>query len=247
MTWQEVAEAVKVTKTILIPIGSTENGGPHLPLSNETEVAVEIAKRAGIKLGSIVAPPIYFGVSEQHMGFPGTISVRSQSLVNLLLDICDSFQRHGLKNMIFVNGHSGNTPALQMVASELRQSKGIIAAVAQWFSMIPGGEIRKIVDRVYHAGEAETSIMLAVNKDAVRMNRLVSEVPKVKSKFLGFDFYAAGPKAIFPYQIKEVTKSGVIGDATKASLAKGEQILELAVKYLVDLVHDIESGKLPGT
>lgn len=247
MTWEEVADAVKETQTILIPIGSTENGGPHLPLSNETEVAFEIARRAGLALGSFVAPPIYFGVSEQHMDFPGTISIKNQTLVNLLLDICESFQRHGLRNMILVNGHSGNAPALQMVASELRQSKGVIAAVAQWFTMIPGGEIKKIVERVYHAGEAETSIMLAVNKDAVRPGKLVSELPEIKSKFLGFDFYASGPKAIFPYQIKEVTNSGVIGDATKASLAKGEQLLQLAVKYLVELVRDIESGKLPGT
>ena len=64
MTWQEVADAVKETKTILIPIGSTENGGPHLPLSNETEVALEIARKAGYELGSLVAPPIYFGASE---------------------------------------------------------------------------------------------------------------------------------------------------------------------------------------
>ncbi len=247
MTWQEVADAVKETKTILIPIGSTENGGPHLPLSNETEVALEIARKAGYELGSLVAPPIYFGVSEQHIDFPGTTSIKSQTLVNMLLDICGSFQRHGLRNMIFVNGHSGNTPALQMAASELRQTKGIVAAVTQWFTMIPGGEIKKIVERVYHAGEAETSIMLAVNKSAVRVDKLVSELPEVKSKFLGFDFYASGPKAIFPYQIKEVTTSGVIGDATKASLVKGEQILELAVKYLVELVRDIETSKLPGT
>ena len=81
----------------------------------------------------------------------------------------------------------------------------------------------------------------------VGLDKLVSELPEVKSKFLGFDFYAPGPKAIFPYQIKEVTTSGVIGDATKASLVKGEQILELAVKYLVDFVRDIETSKLPGT
>jgi creatinine amidohydrolase len=245
MTWEEVRDALGTTKTILIPTGSTENAGPHLPLSNETEVAVEIARRAADKLAVFVAPPLYFGISEQHMAFAGTISIRPDSFAGVIRDMCTSFHRHGFKYMIIVNGHSGNTPTLQAVASELRQNLGIVTAVTQWFTMIPGNEIKKVVERVYHAGEAETSLMLAVNKEAVRRNKLVSEVPEVKSKFLAFDFYAPGPKAIFPYPIKEVTKSGVIGDATKASLEKGEQILELAVKYLVEFVLDLESGKLP--
>lgn len=245
MTWPEVRKALQRTRMILIPIGSTENQGPHLPLGSETDVAFEIAKRGARDVGAVVAPPLYLGFSAQHLSFPGTISLPSEVLAGVVRHVCKSLHKHGFTRLVIVNGHAGNTPILQTVASDLKYHDGISVAVMQWFSMIPGSEIKKIVERVYHAGEAETSLMLAVDEEAVDLTKAVSEIPKSTSEFFAYDFYAPGPKVIYPYRIGDLTKSGTVGNATKASKEKGEKLLELAVKYLVAFLLDFERGKLP--
>ena len=112
MSWPEVAKLAKQKKTVLIPVGSIEQHGPHLPLNCDLTAAWEVSLRVARKIGAVVAPPIIPGVSTHHMPFPGTITLSPSTFIKVVKEYCASISRHGFKELVLVNGHGGNSASL---------------------------------------------------------------------------------------------------------------------------------------
>jgi len=232
MTWKELEAKLKETKTVIIPFGSTEEHGYHLPLSTDCHIAHELAKRVGTRTSALVAPPLCYGVCRRSEPFPGTITVGLDTLRSLAVEVAESLYSQGLKNMVFLPGHLGSAQlvSLELSARELlrRHSdlKLAIIRLTEILKELPAG----LIDEPFgHGGEVETSIMLALAPQYVRMEEATAETPSF-------------PPHLFGRDSRRFMKSGIIGDATKATHEKGEVILELFVKEISKVVWQLEQG-----
>src|SRR4051794_40496296 len=162
MTWPEIEEVVERTTTVLIPMGSNEQHGPHLPEGTDTYVPIHLAEGVARRTGVPIGPPLWLTTCEQHMGFAGTISLRPTTLIALLRDVAESLSRHGFRDIVLLNGHLGGAhPALLSAADELQRD---IPGAKLWdidLNAIAADELRAICDSdtFPHAEELEVSQM----------------------------------------------------------------------------------------
>ncbi|WP_309493627.1 creatininase family protein [Candidatus Hecatella orcuttiae] len=234
MNWKELEKALRETKTVIVPCGSTEEHGYHLPLSTDTLIACEIARRTAERVNVLVAPPINYGVCRSTGSFPGTLTISLDALRALVEEICESLHAHGFRNIILLPGHLG---AAQMVGLELAAQKlvekhqDLSMAVVRWEEAIKKLTGTVLKDpRDGHAGEAETSLMLALKPELVRMEKTVDEHPRF-------------PEHLVVAKPGDYLKSGVMGSPTKASREKGEKILEALVREVEELVKRMEKRR----
>ncbi len=210
MTWPD---AERAATTLLVPLGSTEQHGPHLPLDTDTRIAVAWCERAADRSGSLtVAPPVAYGSSGEHSDFAGTLSIGTPVLTQLLVELGRSavppFER-----VVFVNGHGGNHAAVTEAATVLN-SEGRIC-LASW-PRLPNADA--------HAGRTETSIMLAIAPNLVRRDRAESGNTTPISELI--DHLRTGG-------LRPVAPSGVLGDPTGATAEEGDRLLALLVEQLL--------------
>ena len=189
--------------TLIVPVGSTEQHGPHLPLDTDTRIAVALAHRVGADLGHLTAPAIAYGASGEHQGFPGTVSIGTAALTAVLIEYgrsaCDWASR-----LVFVNGHGGNTEALRAAVRLLRTE----GRDAVWTSAsTDGGDA--------HAGHTETSLLLYLSPHLVLVERFVAGNVEPLSELMA-RMRRGGVAA--------VSASGVLGDPGTATAAAGEQL-----------------------
>lgn len=210
-TWTEIA-ALGPRPTLVIPVGSTEQHGPHLPLDTDTRLAIALAEAAVADLPDVVVgPAVAYGASGEHEGFAGTVSIGTDALAALLVELARSaippFER-----VIFVNGHGGNAAA---VAHAVRRSSVEGRAVASWSPRVDDGDA--------HAGHVETSLLLALAPEVVRLDLLArgNTTPLVD---LADALKADGVALHSP--------SGVLGDPTTASAAAGRRLFANLVAEL---------------
>ena len=217
LTWPEVPPAGPV---LVVPVGSVEQHGPHLPLDTDIRVAAVIARRAvercatapGADGAVVLAPALPYGASGEHEAFPGTISIGTAALERVLVELGRSASRWAAR-IALVNGHGGNLDALRAAVALLR-SEGRDAA---WFPCVfPGGDA--------HAGETETSVLLAEDPEAVREDRVAPGETAPIGALLD-RLRAEGVAAVAP--------TGVLGDPTTATAERGAALLDGAVDRLV--------------
>jgi len=237
----EVEEYAKSGKPLLIPIGSVEQHGPHLPVGTDTIIAYEIALKVAKEIDAIVAPPIYYGNSMSMVGMYGTLSVSPQTLSAYILDLCKSASEIGFKRIIFINGHGGNVEAFDIIGHIARCMNLTIIRIDWW--IIASQEISEIVGKIAHADEGETSVMLAVKPELVKMEKAVkdSKAREVYEKL------TSGKPRNMPkiyVHFKTWTKTGVIGDATKATKEKGDRIVDAVVKNIVNFLKNLDKVSL---
>ena len=231
MTWEEVDKALHKTKTIILPFGSTEEHGYHLPLSTDYLVAYEIAKRVAEKNNVLVAPPICYGVCRMGRDFPGTITIGIDTLRGLVRDIITSIYDQGFRNIIILSGHLGGAHIIgieieaQKIKREYDDIKIAIIRSDRILKKLPDGVIED--DFFGHAGEIETSLMLALAPDLVRTEKRTSEIP-------------AFPDHMVISDPRKFMSSGIIGNATKANLQKGNKILEILIQGIVEVIEKID-------
>lgn len=231
MSWVDAGEYFKKCDVAILPVGSTEQHGPHNPLGTDHLIAYHLALEAGRRTGVLVLPPVPFGVSEHHSTFPGTVWVSEEAFKAYLLDIALSLRSHGVRKLVIVNGHGGNLGALRSLAMDLRE-RGMLAVIYQWWTLREvaqlGGE-----DEAGHAGALETSLNLYLNSGAVKMERAVDEEP-AKLPIDGL--------AVTAEYTVDRTRSGVYGVSTSASRERGEKVFRAAVDALVRLVEVVRDG-----
>ena len=243
MTWPQVEERLKESNIAIVPVGSTEQHGPALPLDNDHYAATQIATMVAEKLWDdvkvVVTPPIAFGYSPHHMGFKGTITLRESTLSDVIIDVCTSLASHGFKKIVLINGHGGNTTAIGNALHSLHENIDSQVFNIDWWT-VASDKILEVATRpVYHACDMETSVSMYLGQQVLE-NKLVDEPGK--SPVPGFvdpDLFAPPPKVSMMYSMKDITNSGVVGYATKATKEKGKQIAEVALKRAVKFITEL--------
>ncbi|HVW44510.1 MAG TPA: mycofactocin biosynthesis peptidyl-dipeptidase MftE [Amycolatopsis sp.] len=219
LTWPELPER----GILLIPLGAVEQHGPHLPYTVDTEIAVALCRRVSERRADvIVAPPLPFGSSGEHAGFPGTLSIGQDATETVLVELGRSAD--AFAGVLFVCGHGGNAEPLRRALETLRYEGRNVGA---WGPSGPPDDT--------HAGRLETSVMLALRPQAVRVDRLEPGATAPLPDLID-DLRAGGVRAVSP--------NGVLGDPTGAGAEEGERTLSRWAKALLNAVETLTSGAM---
>jgi creatinine amidohydrolase len=236
MRWPDVEELLKRTKLILVPTGSIEQHGPHLPLYSDVVAPLEVSILLAKQLGTVVAPSVRPGVSAHHMPFAGTITLQAQTFIAVVKDYARSLASHGFDPIIFINGHGGNSAALSIATAESRNELSPTKVIGfNWWDFIPK-ELGKGLsfEDGFHANAQETSWTLYLRPDQVRMERAKREMPEASESIkMSESFYASTFRTF-----KDVTSSGILGDATKANKEWGKEMIEGAANNIAQAIND---------
>jgi len=236
MAWPEAQEALKSARLGLVPVGSLEQHGPHLGMASDAAQSYEFAKRVAeaVHPKAIMTAAVAFGVSAHHMAFPGTVSIRPQTLIALLEDIGTSLNRHGVTHVLFVNGHGGNRDALGVATERLRFEHGIKAAHCLW-PMLGWAEGMQAASskRVGHSCELEVSMAMHLSPRLVKADRLS------EGEFIDAPLRHTGPFGVaVPRGFHEITANGAFEGAPKARPELGAIIAEAALGRIVEFIDD---------
>lgn len=243
MTWPEVAEAVKAgATTVILPLGATEQHGPHLPLGTDTIRAAALADRLAEKLpGSLVAPALPFGCSDEHSGFPGLLGLEAETLARVILDLARRLAGWGARRLVLLSAHGGNGEALDHALALLRKELPDLVAWANGNLETIAPALLEVARREdispnvlgLHAGEGETSELLHLRPDLVSMHRCTPGFTGDMEDILD-RLHAGG--------LKPVTTSGVLGDPTHAAAGRGSRYLNALADDLAAALRDEADG-----
>ncbi len=245
---------------ILVPIGSCEMHGDHLPLGTDVFNAHEVCKRAAAIADVPYAPPLWLGYSPQHLREPesgmGTITLRASTYVEVLYDLSKCLIHHGFNRLIFVNGHTSNVKVTDPIMRRLRYETGALIAMFKPYGERYLGLIEDLMENPpeetpgWHASEQETSIMLAYDERLVRMDRAKNSrakapewLPEGFSKddgawdaaYRGYEYF------YFPMDHNEFAKDGVIGNPLRATAEKGEAIFDRFAEHLAGAIEELKT------
>jgi creatinine amidohydrolase len=245
LTWQQVKALPDKENTLVIqPIGAIEQHGPHLPLVVDAAIATAVVGKALHQLDSRIPayalPPLCYGKSNEHGAFPGTITLSAQTLMAVLMEMAMSLYRAGFRKLVLVNAHGGQPQVLEIVARDLRQQQGDfnVFPLSVWGAPHCAAEL--VGDDEYaqgiHAGDVETSVMLALLPEQVDMTKAVRDFP---SAFAPGSLLSLEGRLPTAWTMADLSKSGVVGDATAATAAKGEAILSSLAEGWVSVFEEI--------
>jgi creatinine amidohydrolase len=249
LTWTEIDQMPdRENVVILQPIGAIEQHGPHLPLIVDAAISTAVLGKALEQLEPEVPayalPPLYYGKSNEHWHFPGTITLSAQTLMALLLEVGQSLHRAGFRKLAFVNGHGGQPQVLEMVARDLHQQLDLMVfPLFVWQVPNCAAELLTPQEQALgiHAGDAETSLLLSILPDQVKMEAAVCEYPPLPQQSL----LSLEGKLPFAWTTRDISRSGVIGDPTPATQAKGDQILASLAAGWTQVIRDIYRFQQP--
>lgn len=225
MTWPEAKRAI-ARRPVLVPIGSTEQHGHHMPLGTDHFIAERLAHAAAERTSCVVAPTLPYGISSEHRQFPGTVWVSFEAFRAFLGDVCRSMARHGAGKIILVNGHGGQVFAAQYLARELRD-EGIYLGIHEWWEgLTPEFDKKTFGAAARHWGHAcakETALGLTLFPDAVKMSRARDLPTNWGPRLRG------GVKTL---DCADFAPTGGIGYPTAATRRMGEKTFDFAVENL---------------
>ena len=250
MSWEEARDLRdRGPCVVLMPVGSVEQHGLHLPLGTDSMVAIAIAEDAARKTSAIVVPPMWFGWSPHHLALPGSISVRAEVLLELLYDVVSSLARHGFVRFIVINGHRiVNIPWIQIAAERAQRELNVRMAIFDPAYM--SKEIGQELDfgPVGHAEEIETSQMRHVKPDLVRMERARDFAAHAQRKLYHVDpAYPGDTLCYVPGTARDLARSvgesgGTGGSPTRSSPEKGRRLHEHLVMRLVETIEEMRGA-----
>ncbi len=244
LTWPEAKSRFKEVDVALLPVGSIEQHGPHLPLDCDSfdanYLAVKVAENC-MDPKPLVLPLMPYGVSYHHEDFSGTISISPETLSKLVYDIGMSAARHGVTKLVIINAHGGNSPALHFAAQMINRDAHIFTCVDTGETSDPDVYDMAETPNDVHAGEIETSTTLATRSDLVRLEAAKKFVPKFSSRYLNF---TSKRRVEWYAHTSKISQTGVLGDPTKGNAEKGKRIWEIMIKRLVEFVEDLKSLSL---
>ena len=257
MTWPEVeARIAGGVDAVLVPIGTTEQHGHHMPLDTDCVIARSLCARAA-ELGEsegvsvLVAPTLNVTLSWYHMQFPGSMRLSTTTFLQVFREVCDSLVHHGFERLIAVNGHGGNIAALTVAVNHYFETTGRRVFLVQWWDLA-ADVLASVEGPMIHAEEAETSLALALGqrvlmeeatRDAYDRGQAVKDAGLPWTSFGKYAMAHRGPGVIVPMDmLRDITESGVVGDATKATRETGEKVLEVLIPRIVQVAREM-SGK----
>lgn len=243
-TWEEIKELSRSPNSVVIlPLGTVEQHGPHLPLGTDTfileDIIVEGCKKSRYKNHILILPIVPYGFSHLHIRFPGTISIDDTLLKEFIYTIGESVLAMGFKKLLLISWHGGHHSIMHDVAYRLKKKfKNVIVVYASVIEMVFDKVKDLLEGPVYHADDLETSLMLALNQRVLLQKAVRNGETGYLNNYISLDFKRKS-KVKIPVAIDEFTQSGVIGDPTKASRDKGAKILKIITDELSKLLETI--------
>ena len=244
-TWPELREVAKAQPVVILPIGSVEDHGRHLPLDTDNFLIGSICEAAAQAAPGemLLLPQIPFGYETHHMDFPGTIDIRMEHLLNFVLDVTKSVAHHGFRHILIADGHGSNMPILDLVARRTITETEAMCGCFIWPSLAPEiiNELREspVPGGMAHACELETSVYLHLDATRVQMDKAVKDMNLPSSKFIWLDLMKGSPVLYMDHWTR-FSRSGVVGDPTLATAEKGRRIFDAVVAALVELVREFK-------
>lgn len=250
LTWWEARDAVAANPLVILPVGSTEAHGPHLPLDVDTHQAGHVAELVAGRTGSLVAPTLPYGYATTWMAFPGTMTLQADTFQQVVVELVSSILAHGFRRVLILNGHRPNGTAIDVAARRVidqlasGDSDATVTAISYWEPGAPRvHELRRSrVGGMGHACELETSFQLATRPELVQLETLA----QVRPPLVGWDLVAPGEPArtYGPWPAPSAEHPAIFGDPTVASPESGRAFLEVIVDALVEYVRELDAGRL---
>lgn len=256
MTWTEADAAIAAgVDAVLVPIGTTEQHGPHLPLDTDCFIArrlcaraAEAARAEGLRV--LVAPTINVSLSWYHMQFAGSMRLTTKTFLTVFNEVFESLHHHGLENLVAVNGHGGNVAALTVAVNHYFETTGRRIFLLQWWEL--ASDVIATVDSpLIHAEEIETSLAMALgqrvlmdkaSRDAFDRGEAVKEAGFAWTSLGKYHLTHRGPGVVVPMDmLRDISPSGVVGDATRASLETGQKVVDAVLPRMVQVVRDLSN------
>ena len=245
LTTQDFADIDAERVVAILPVGAIEQHGPHLPVRVDAAINAGIIARA-VELmppdcPALVLPMMPVGKSDEHLAFPGTLTLSYETLARVWFELGESVHRAGIRKMLFFNSHGGQPQLLEIVCRDLRVKFGMFAVSAMWPRLIDmdalfdGNENKHGI----HAGQSETSVMLHLHPELVAMDRAENFVPLSVEIERESEILGSGSSVSFGWQAQDLHPKGACGDATKATAELGAVTVERAARRLVALIDEI--------
>lgn len=250
MTAADFREADTSSWIAVLPVAAIEQHGPHLPVYTDTCIAEGQVRRV-VELAPADLPATFLPVqaiakSNEHIASPGTLTVDWDTLTRTWLDIGDSVARAGVRKLVIVTSHGGNVPIMDIVARELRIRHGMLAVATAWARFGQPDGVFPAEEFVYgiHGGDVETSIMLHLRPDLVRMDRALDFRSSQHELLATMKQLRVHGPVQFGWMAQDLNPAGVVGNAARATAEKGRLSVDHAAAAFVDLLRDVDRFEL---
>ena len=242
LTTEEFASLDMQCVVALLPVGAVEQHGPHLPVRVDAAINAGILERAlqllPADLALLVLPAQNVGKSDEHIAFPGTLSIHYETLGRLWFDLAASVHRAGCRKIIFFNSHGGQPQLVDIVCRDLRVRLGMLAVNCAWYDTTPMSDLFDAEELRHgiHGGAVETSMMLHLHPDLVKMDRAQNFISRAAAVEAENTVLRIEGATGIGWQTQDLNSQGACGDATQADATKGKELIERAAKELAALV-----------
>ena len=251
LTWEDAKARAAENATILLPAGSIEQHGPHLPVETDSRIVWEVARRAADQVADriniLVTPPLEFGYSTHHREFPGTMTLSGTTYMAVLVELCESLLRNGFRRIFILNGHGGNSDPINMAVRAIRDTHEdvLVGAGAYWSiaSQALSHARESPIGGMSHACELEASVMWHLRPETVKPERFQKRITRWRSPHVKDDLLDSGHIKL-GFHFPDITPQGFQGDPTLASPEKGEKFLGLIVDEVARFLLDFSQWDL---
>ncbi len=240
LSWPELETlAARPPHMALWPIGAVEQHGKHLPVDVDVRNCWEVACGVSARTGVPLLPALAFGDSRFWEGWPGTLTLQPETMIQMMLEISDGVVRTGFRRLLILNGHIGNNPVLAIAEAKIRQRhSGLQVRGLSWWDVSPRVIAEMYADsipgtlRSFHANDGETSVYLAHSPDLVKPELAVDEP---------VDY----TRPVFSYHSRKITQSGCIGRPRSASAEKGRTVLSWVIEDIASVIDEATKEPMP--
>jgi creatinine amidohydrolase len=245
-TSERIAELATEGLIAVLPVAATEQHGPHLPISTDTAIIDAVvratAPRLPADLPALFLPTCAYGKSNEHSRYAGTITLSATTLIALWMDIGASVARAGVKKLVLFNSHGGQMSVMDIVTRDLRERHGLLVVAANWYTLgLPEGmfDAHELAHGI-HAGDLETSLMMALAPQDVRVDRRqdfrsLTETLERENRYLSIT-----PRGKIGWQTQDLNPQGACGDAGKATADKGRAVIDFVSARFVELLQEVQ-------
>ena len=246
LTSEEFSRLDRSRLIAVLPVGATEQHGPHLPMSTDTATIDGMVQATlphlSADLPVLFLPTVAYGKSNEHSRYPGTLTVSASTLIALWMEIGACVARAGVRKLVLYNSHGGQMSVMDIVARDLREEHDMMVVAANWYTLgLPEGLFTAHEGKHgIHAGDLESSVMLHLTPDYVRRDQFrnfssLTEQMAEENKFLSIT-----PSGTLGWQMPDIHPAGAAGDATRATAEKGAAVLDPVGRRFVELLHEID-------
>lgn len=248
LSWPEAQAAIQSDAMVVIPVGSLEQHGRHLAISTDNvlgdaiaEAAVRAASDRGLRV--LLCPPLHYGYTMHNMDFPGTMTLRTETLLSVGVDLVTSLVHHGCKRIALLNSHGSNWSILDLVSRDVMNRHPGVLVAAIFPIKMAAAELEKLREAketggMSHGCELETSLMLHLRPELVDMDRAVRDISQPDSRFYWRDILRGSRGVALADLTRHASRTGLVGDPTVATAAKGRRFFEVIVATCVEFFEE---------